>query len=90
MKSAGSRYVLWALCHLALPAHPNRSWNKETEAIAIKAENVAPLAPGLSSPGKAEDKLLACFLAKENGAEQALLYLEENINVHGAGRATMG
>lgn len=64
MKSAGSRYVLWALCHLALPACSNWWWNKGIEAIAIRADNVAPLAPGLTSLGKAERTGWFCFLAK--------------------------
>lgn len=54
MESAGSSYGLQALCHLVLPVHPSKWQKKGTEAIAIKAENVALLAPGLSSPGKAE------------------------------------
>lgn len=62
LKSAGSRYVLWAMCHLVPPAHPNRWWNRGAEAIIIKAEDVASLAPGLAALGKA--KPIAWFLVK--------------------------
>lgn len=62
LKSAGSRYVLWAMCHLVPPAHPNRWWNRGAEAIAIKARDVAGLAPGLAALGKA--KPVAWFLVK--------------------------
>lgn len=62
LKSAGSRYVLWAMCHLVPPAHPNRWWNKGAEAITIKAEDMAGLVAGLAALGKA--KSVAWFLVK--------------------------
>lgn len=69
LKSAGSRYVLWAMCHLEPPAHPNRWWNEGAEAITIKAEDMLGLAAGLAAPGKA--KSVAWFRVKRRKCSQA-------------------
>lgn len=71
------------------------SWSgmmEGTEAIAIKAEHVALWAPGLSCLGKTErtNWLSTSWQKDEKGAEQTLLCLEENMDIHSTGRARTG
>lgn len=88
MKLAGSRYVLWAMCHLA---HPKQWQHRELKPLPSQLKmwhswlQVCPLL------GRQRRQAGCLLLGKrKQTAEETLLSLEENINVHTAGRAMTG